>query len=216
MKVVAGRVFHRCAVRTRWLRESDDLAEILVEYAADRRPGDTVAVSEKVALLLSGRAIPVEKVPISRDARFLSRFVRPHHDTLGLSIPVKMEWVLRQIGRPRVYAAALVAGMTRPFGLKGMFFHVAGDLARTVDGGTPPYDHLLFPPFPVDDATTLCAELEAKLDSGVAIVDINDFGGSVRAVSPRALPADILARVLADNPLGQRSTGRPFVLVRPN
>ena len=53
------------------------------------------------------------------------------------------------------------------------------------------------------------------VDIGVSIVDLNDFGGSIRAVSPRSLSAETLAAVLSDNPLGQRLTSTPFVLVRP-
>jgi hypothetical protein len=61
----------------------------------------------------------------------------------------------------------------------------------------------------------MCTDLEKLLGVGVAIVDLNDFGGSVRATSPHAVPAATLARVLADNPLGQRVTGTPLALVRP-
>jgi len=53
------------------------------------------------------------------------------------------------------------------------------------------------------------------VDIGVSIVDLNDFGGSIRAVSPRSLSAETLAAVLSDNPLGQHRTSTPFVLVRP-
>ena len=57
--------------------------------------------------------------------------------------------------------------------------------------------------------------LEQALDIGVSIVDLNDFGGSIRAVSPRSLSAETLAAILSDNPLGQHRRSTPFVLVRP-
>jgi hypothetical protein len=47
----------------------------------------------------------------------------------------------------------------------------------------------------------------------VAIVDINDRGGSVRAVAGPAMSKRRLAAVLADNPLGQRDQGTPIVVV---
>ena len=86
---------------------------------------------------------------------------------------------------------------------------------RDVDGGRPPYEHVLFPPFDTKVAQRVCADLERALDIGVSIVDLNDYGGSIRAVSPRSLSAETLATVLGDNPLGQRLTSTPFVLVRP-
>jgi hypothetical protein len=64
-------------------------------------------------------------------------------------------------------------------------------------------------------AHRICADLERAVGIGVSIVDLNDYGGSIRAVSPRSLPASTLAVVLRDNPMRQRLTSTPFLLVRP-
>lgn len=213
---IDGQCYGRLPVRTRWLSDSDDLAAVLMEYGGERQPGDTIVVSETVSILLTGRSVPVDKFRPRWDARMLARFIRTHHDTLGLSIPAKMQWVLQTVGRPRVYAAAAVAAMTRPFGARGTFYRIAGDPARNIDGGSPPYQDRLLPPFVAEEASEVCDELEAKLSNGVAIADINDFGGTIRAVSKGSLPAAILARVLADNPMRQLSTGTPFALIRPS
>jgi hypothetical protein len=216
MVTVDNRCFGRLAVRTRWFDADDDLAAVLLEYCSERRPGDTIVVSEKVAALLTGQSVPVEAVRVGWDAKLLSRFIRPHHDTLGLSVPVKMAWVVQNVGRVRVFAAAAAAAMTRPFGIRGTFYRWAGDLARQIDGGSPPHADRLFPPLDGTVAGALCDELEAKLAVGVAIVDINDFGGSIRGVSKGALPAGILRDILADNPLRQKATGTPVAIVRPS
>jgi F420-0:gamma-glutamyl ligase len=212
---VAGQHFQRLPIRTPWLGEKDDLAGALLKHTESRQPGDTVVISEKVTLLLVGRAIPMESVRTRWDARLLARFVRPEPGARGLSHPEKMQYVFSAVGRPRVYAAAAAAALTRPFGIRGAFYRVAGTLARDIDGGRHPYEGLLFPPFDADVATAISKELEAKLDTGVAIVDINDAHGLIRGRSPRALPADTLVGVLADNPLGQRQRGTPFGLIRP-
>ncbi|MFD2083357.1 asparagine synthase (glutamine-hydrolysing) [Actinopolymorpha cephalotaxi] len=213
---VDGRSFQRLPVRTRWLTEQDDLAEVLSEHLLEMEPGDTVAISEKVALLLEGGTVQTGDVRVGREARLLASFVRPRPGSRGLSVPEKMAYVLRKTGRVRVYAAAAAGAVGRAFGVKGTFYRVAGSLARDIDGGRPPYEHLLFPPFEPEHAARVCAELEHRLGVGVAIVDINDFGGSVRAVSPLSLPAPTLAAALADNPLRQRLTGTPFAVVRPS
>ena len=111
-------------------------------------------------------------------------------------------------------AAALASALTRPFGVHGVFYRVAGPLARDLDGGRPPYEHLLFPPLGGEEATALCDDLERELGIGVAIVDLNDFGGTVRATSPSALSAAELQKALRDNPMGQRRTGTPVAVVR--
>jgi hypothetical protein len=180
--------------------------------AADDRE-DTVVVSEKVAILLTGRAIPVGSP--GRVARAMSRFVRPPAESYGLSVPEKMQFVVDSVGVWRVFAAAAVSAMTRPIGVRGVFYRVAGPLARDVDGALPPYEHLLFPPLPQADAAQLCAELQSALGVGVCIADLNDFGGRIRAASPLAPPIPVLSEVLADNPLGQRLTGTPFGVIRP-
>lgn len=213
---VDGRSFQRLPVRTRWLTEKDDLAEVLSEYLTELEPDDTVAISEKVALLLDGGTVPTSDVRVGREARLLASFVRPRPGSRGLSVPEKMAYVLRRTGRVRVYAAAAGGAIGRFFGVKGTFYRIAGSLARDIDGGRPPYEHLLFPPFEPVRAAQVCADLEHRLGVGVAIVDINDYGGSVRAVSPRSLPAVTLSAVLADNPMRQRLTGTPFAVVRPS
>jgi len=72
---VDGRTYLRLPVRTRWFVEGDDLVSALREYLPPLRPGDTVVVSEKVAVLLTGRAVPVGRP--GRLARLLARWVRP-------------------------------------------------------------------------------------------------------------------------------------------
>jgi hypothetical protein len=212
--IVDGAVWSRGVVGTRWLCPADDLLEVLTEVAAVAAPEDTIAVSEKIAVLLTDRARDVRDMQPTRLARFLASRVHPVGNSCGLSIPEKMQDVLDTVGRPRVLTATVLAGMTRPFGWRGVFFHVAGSYARDLDGMRPPYEGMLLPPLPRPVAAKIVEDLERQLDIGVAIVDINDRGGSVRATSPRAIDATTLRAVLADNPLGQRLTSTPVALVR--
>jgi hypothetical protein len=211
---INGVTWSRGVINTRWLTADDDLLAVLKEVAASAQPGDTIAVSEKIVVLLTGRSRDVRKMQAGRVARFLASRVRPIGNSCGLSIPEKMQDVIDTIGLPRIIAATILAGMTRPFGYRGMFFRVAGSYARDLDGMRPPYEGILLPPLPVSVANELVADLEQQLGLGVAVVDINDRGGSVRATSPRAVDAATLRAVLADNPLGQRLTSTPVALIR--
>jgi hypothetical protein len=214
-KEVDGRGYLRLAVRTRWLSPGDDLVAVLRAYLPPLRLGDTVIVSEKVVVLLTGRAVPTSQARPGPLARTLARCVRPRPGSRGLSVPEKMQFVVQSVGVPRLLVAAVASAMTRPLGARGLFYRVAGPLARDLDGGRPPYEHLLFPPLSPGDAVDLCAELQTAVGTGVAIVDLNDFGGTIRAVSSRSLRAPTLARALADNPLQQRSASTPIGVVRP-
>jgi len=211
---VAGRDYLRLPLRTRWLTPADELALSLKEHLYDAQLGDTVAISEKVVVLLTGRTVEITTMQPGRLARLLAGRVRPRTDSCGLSIPEKMEYVVRTVGPGRVIAAAAGGAVTRPLGMRGTFYRLAGSVARDIDGGRPPYENLLFPPLESSVAQHTCADLERALGIGVAVVDLNDFGGSIRAVSARSLPAATLSGVLADNPMGQRLKATPFVLVR--
>jgi hypothetical protein len=212
---VAGFKYLRLPLHTEWLDETDDLVLSLKESIKLARAGDTVAVSEKVVVLLTGRTVDINTVQPGWLARMLAGHVRPRTDSRGLSVPEKMEYVVRTVGLRRIIPAAIGGALTRPLGMHGTFYRIAGSVARDVDGGRPPYEHVIFPPLDAKVAQGICADLERALDIGVSIVDLNDFGGSIRAVSPRSLSAETLAAVLSDNPLGQRLTCTPFVLVRP-
>lgn len=213
--VPGGTRYNRLVVRTRWLTADDDLTGIL-HMAVERyaQEGDTLFISEKAILLLTGGTIPTADVHPGRLAHWLCRHVRPRPGSRGLSLPVKMQYVLDDTGAPRILLAALASAVSRPFGLRGMFYRVAGSVARDLDGGRPPYEEWLFPPLPPGQGELLCSRLAASLGVPVAIVDLNDFGGTIRARSAGALPAGVLLAALRDNPLGQRDKGRPFGFIR--
>lgn len=209
-----GEVYLRAVVSTPWLQPPDDLLDSLLQFLPPLKCGDTVIISEKVAVLLSDNAVPLASMRPGALARRLARSVRPRDGSRGLSVPEKMQYVISKVGRRRLILAAAVAACTRPVGRRGDFYRVAGTLARDLDGGRPPYEHLLLPPLEENFAAWLCLRLEGRLGVGVAIVDLNDFGGSIRATSSASLPPDVLLRALADNPLRQRLTGTPFGVVR--
>jgi F420-0:gamma-glutamyl ligase len=212
---VKGERYLRIVVGTRWLTPRDELADVLhTSVRGVALPGDTVVVSEKVAVLLTGRGVPIGSVRPGALARLLAGRVRPRPGSRGLSVPEKMQYVLDRSGRTRLLLAAAASAVTRPLGVHGLFYRVAGPLARDLDGGRPPFEHLLLPPLHPREAAALCARLESAVGVGVAIVDINDFGGTVRATSGRSLPAEVLRGVLADNPLGQRRQRTPIGVVR--
>lgn len=65
------------------------------------------------------------------------------------------------------------------------------------------------------DGLALVNELEVQLGVGVAIVDLNDYGSSIRAASASSpMPFDLQV-LLRDNPLGQRAASTPVGLLRP-
>jgi hypothetical protein len=211
---VGGARYDRTVVCTPWLSVGIDLAELLRNTVVERlQPGDVVAITEKVVVVTTGRGIPASTVRPGRLATFAARHIRPIGNSRGLSIPEKMQLVIDMVGPWRVILAGAVAAATRPLGIRGPFFVVAGYVARSMDGMRPPYGDMLLPPLPPRTAGSIAGQLATEIGYPVAIVDINDRGGSVRAVAGSVMSKRRLAAVLADNPLGQRDRGTPIVVV---
>ena len=212
---VGARTYERIVVKTQWLTEEDDIGEVMLTHLGELAYVDDLAiVSEKAVIITSGRAIPASHVSAGRLARALARRVRPVANSRGLSIPEKMQYVLDDVGVARVLLATLVASVTRPFGLRGAFYLIAGETARSLDGMRPPLENFLLPPLNRHDAHSIALRIQKHIGIPVAIVDINDRGGSVRAISAGDLGAAQLREILSDNPLGQRDESTPIGLIR--
>jgi F420-0:gamma-glutamyl ligase len=216
--LAAGRRWRRVVLRTPWLGPDDDLGAVLdaaLAQVGPARPGDVVAIAEKIAVVTSGRTVDAGTVHAGWLARLLARSVRPVGNSRGLSLPRKMQFVLDHAGRARVVGAALAAALTRPFGLRGTFYALLGSTARDLDGLRGAYLDELLPPLLPAEAALLGHHLAARLRRVVAVVDVNDRGGSVRSVSAGGPDPGVLLGLLADNPQGDGDAGTPLVLLRP-
>jgi F420-0:gamma-glutamyl ligase-like protein len=203
---VDGRDYARAPIRTRLFVGGDSLVDGLrdalrdVDLAAD----DVVAISEKAVAICQGRSYPVGDVHARPLARMLSKFVGRTASGIGLGIPATMELAIREAGEARILGATAAAAVTKPFGVKGVFYRVAGPGVRAIDGPTrgtiPPYDgHAKLGP---EDPEGVARELARELGVGVAIIDANDIGVNVLGVST-GVDAATVESLLRDNPLGQ-------------
>jgi asparagine synthase (glutamine-hydrolysing) len=215
---VDGRDWARAPIRTRLFSSGDSLADGLTNALAgvELAPDDVVAVSEKAVAICQGRSYPVDEVRVRPLARVLSRFVGRTASGIGLGIPATMELAIREVGEARILGATAAAAVTRPFGVKGVFYRVAGPAVRAIDGPTrgtiPPYDgHAKMGPA---DPEGVARELAKELGVGVAIIDANDIGVNILGVSDGVDP-DLVTSLLRDNPLGQGAQQTPVALLRP-
>lgn len=214
--VVGGRAFERVIVHTHWFQRDEDLAATLRRYLGPwLRPGDHVIISETAVIATRGRMIPAADVRPGRLATLLARHVRPTGWGQGLSVPAKMQVAIEETGRLRILAAAAAAALTRPLGLRGVFYYIAGTGARSLDGmreGSP-YEGYVIPPLRLHEARAIARELAEAVGTPVHIVDINDNGGTIRA-SSHPFPCRLLLAILRDNPLGQGNRCSPIGLIR--
>jgi F420-0:gamma-glutamyl ligase-like protein len=213
---IDGVAYARHPVRTHLVTADDDAVEVARRHVG-RLDADValVAVSERMVAITQGRSHPMSEIRPGRLARFLVRFVTRPGYGIGLGTPETMQLAIDEVGAPRILLAAAVSGITKPLGIHGLFYRIAGPQAAAIDGPTsytiPPYNQsaTLGPRDPDGAARALAA----ALDRPVAVIDANDAGCNVLGASP-GLDRQLVRRLFADNPLGQAREQTPICVVR--
>lgn len=213
-----GVVYARHPVRTHLVRVADtDAAAVVARHVAGVLGDDVrlVAVSERMVAITQGRSYPMDQIRPGRLARLLVRFVTRPGYGIGLGTPQTMQLAIDEVGAPRILLASAASALTKPFGLHGVFYRVAGRQAAAIDGPTsytiPPYNQsaTLGPRRPDEAARAIAAAVGAP----VAIIDANDAGCAVLGASP-GVDRRFVQLLFADNPLGQASEQTPVCVVR--
>lgn len=213
---VFGQIYQRIPVKTHVLSAEDDMLAIVQKYALPlMKEGDMLTISESPLAITQGRAIPVSEIRVSFLAKLLSRFVAKVPYGIGLGAPTSMQCAIEETGVIRILFAAFVGAMGKLIGRKGDFYRVAGMQAALVDAATtspiPPYNETVIkgPKEPQRVAETLTEAIGYP----VAIMDINDIGGSWMIGGSR-LNKDFIEAVMKDNPQGQDDELTPLCIVR--
>ena len=209
--------YARYPIRTHVVMKGDSMTELLDKYV---RPylmeGDQVFLSEKMVSISQGRAFPIDEIKVSRLAKFLVKFVYKSPYGVGLGSPWTMELAIRDIGRPRILFAAFCAAVTKPFGVRGVFYNILGTKARSIDG---PGEYVL-PPFnkyakmsPLEPHK-VARELSEYL--GHDVIDANDLGCEIlgKPYEKPELELELVRAIFKDNPLAQSAQQTPVCLVR--
>ena len=215
---VNGKVWARYPVKTHVIKPGEDIVEVVARYVRPHlKEGDIVFVSEKIVAISQGRAYPIDEIKPSFWARLLSHFVTKSPYGIGLGSPWTMELAIREAGLPRILFAAFVSAITKPFGIRGMFYRVAGRNVSAIDGPTPytlpPYNR--YAKLPPKDPEEVARRISREIGVPVVIVDANDLGVEALGISHPEISHDFVKAVFRDNPLGQASQQTPLCIVRP-
>jgi hypothetical protein len=212
---IDGVVYARQPVRTHLVTAADDAVDVVRRYATGLGPDVAlVAVSERMVAITEGRSHRMVDIRPGRLARLLVRFVTRPGYGIGLGTAETMQLAIDEVGAPRILLAAAVSAITKPFGVHGLFYRIAGPQAAAIDGPTsytiPPYNEAatLGP----KDPDAAARRLAAALDRPVAVIDANDAGCNVLGASP-GLDRQLVRRLFADNPLGQAREQTPIAIV---
>ncbi len=209
--------FERIPVKTRILTKDDTMAEVVKEYALPlMRAGDILSISESPLAITQGRAIPVAELKIGFLAKVLWRFVAKVPYGIGLRAPSSMQCAIDECGAGRILFAAAVGALGKLLGKKGWFYKAAGKQAALIDAcGTspvPPYNETVIkgPLHPEKEAQ----RISDRIGYPVAIMDINDIGGSWMIGASKGVSKHFMEMVMKDNPQGQADELTPMCIVR--
>ena len=214
---IDGVSYLRIPVKTHVVMREDDLFEVLDKYTKDlRQPGDIIFVSEKVVAITQGRAFPISEIKPGWFAKFLVKFVYKSPYGIGLGSPYTMQLAVEDVGVPRLLLGCAAALVTKPFGIRGVFYKVCGPRAYAIDG---PCDCTIlfynrYAKMAPKNPDKVARKLKEKLGNEVIVLDANDLNVDILGKSSKDLDVKFLKALFKDNPLGQNSQQTPVAIVR--
>ena len=112
--------------------------------------------------------------------------------------------------------AAFVSALTKPFGIRGVFYKVVGKNINAIDGPCdytlPPYNHYAkLGPLQPDQ---VARDSRERLGNEVVIIDANDLGVAILGQSDKKADPNLYKAIFKDNPLGQAAEQTPLCIVR--
>ena len=210
--------YARIPVKTHKISFGEDVASLLKKYALPKlKPGDWVAVSEKVVSVCQKHVRHISTVKVSWLAKLIVKGVKKYPNDIGYSRPEKMQVAVERAGYPRILLAMILGSMGRLFGIHGIFWIVAGHRISEIDGFNPdamyPYtEYVMLPP---EEPEKVVQELEEELGYPVAMVDGTNVNVEIIAQSSGVpINRKISRLILLDNPQGQGQELTPFIIVR--
>lgn len=214
---IDGVSYARYPIPTHVVTDRDAMEAIVDQYVRPwLQQGDMLFISERICAISQGRAYPISEIHPSRFAKFLVNYVYKTPSGIGIGSPWTMELAIREAGIWRILLAAACSALTKPFGVRGVFYRVVGNNINAIDGPCentlPPYNG--YAKLGPKNPDRLAAQLAQHLGIPVVIIDANDLGVNILGRSPDA-PDDAFARAaFRDNPLGQSRQQTPMAIVR--
>ena len=127
-----------------------------------------------------------------------------------------MQMVIQEAGVARFLCASFMSVITKPLGMRGMFYRVIGQRAKAIDGpiphAMPPYnERVTLTPLRPDG---IAKDIKDAFGCEAVIIDANDLGVEVLGKSSDSIDASWACAIFKDNPLGQGREQTPLCVVR--
>jgi len=215
---INGEKWARYPIRTHFITERDSLGEVLEKYVLPYlEKEDIVILGQKIVSILQGRVIHKKDLKIGFWAKFLSRFARKTPYGFSVGNPLKMQVAIDIAGLPRVFLAGISSAIGKIFGIRGIFYRVAGHQISQIDGfygeAFPQYSEMgILGPQKCDE---LCQNLREKYGLSFLVADVNDLGRNILGKSKDLINKEkLISEILKDNPAGQGEQQTPIIILR--
>jgi hypothetical protein len=221
---VDGIKYQRLPVRTRLISMQDtDIQPLLDEYVKPYlKENDVVYISEKALTITQGRVVDMSSIKPSALAHFLSKNVGNNYGSsdfhgFGHGTSIAMQLFIEEAGYLRIVFAAAVSAITRPFGIRGLFYRICGLRAKSIDC---PMSFLILEyahsaKLAPNDPNGAARKIKENLNGhDVVILDANYRGAFSLGKSTRSISEAFIGKLFRDNPLGQSDEMTPFCIVR--
>src|SRR3990167_6664535 len=245
---VGNKQYIRYLIKTDVFEKGDDSATKVSVYVRDwvqelSLKNWFVVVSEKVIAISQGRSYFLWEINPGFFAKSLSRFVKKTPYGIGLGSPWTMQLAIQEVGLSKILLATFLSALTKPIGIKGVFYHVAGREVASIDG---PTEYSLYPSNvsaklgpknPEKVVGEIHQEISSKFEyrnpkqiknlnhektTNYKLQTTNFLGiviidandlGQTVLGNSTSLPDAKIAKIFKDNPMGQSDEQTPVVLV---
>ncbi|MEK7175439.1 MAG: coenzyme F420-0:L-glutamate ligase [Patescibacteria group bacterium] len=213
---LVGEKWARLPIKTHIITKEDNIVDVVKKYAQPLLENDLLFISERIVAITQGRAFPIKDIKPCLLAKFLVKFVHKSPCGIGLGSPWTMELAIREAGIFRIIIGALVSALTKPFGMKGIFYKVVGKNINAIDGPCdytlPPYNE--YAKLGPAEPEKVAINLKSEIVNDVIIIDANDLGVAILGKSNKNILDSFCKNVFKDNPLGQSKEQTPLCIVR--
>ena len=214
-----GQVYDRYAIQTHFVEVGEDQAALVRRYVTPLyQPGDVLAFGAKVMAMCTHNVKTKEEIQPGFWAKLLSPHASETTAGIGMHDPYKLQLAIEMVGAPRVVLGAVLSALTKPLGIKGVFYRIVGKGVAGIDGfyyrsSFDRYKDLAL--INNENPVELCDALEQATGIPVVLMDANDIDqNQLGKCSDFPLTDDQIQDALKDNPSGQGGELTPLILIR--
>jgi hypothetical protein len=216
---VQGVTYDRIPIKVpRLIEFGENLETVLEQYLLPHfKQGDWVALSEKLISVSENRVRHISTVKVSWLARFIQKGVKKHKNMTAWNNPAKIQVAIEEAGIWRIIPAMIIGGIGKVFGMRGLFWIIAGNRVSEIDGFIPEdmYPYTEWAVLPPPDPQRVCEDIEKNLGMPTITGDMNYIDVKILGVSHGVgIDFKTARKILIDNPLGQGNKMTPFAIIR--